>query len=108
MKKRDLRYIRRIIPDGKTICQNVLLVVNCNVAQDLEAKKAHGNSSGYIPNQSLTPAHIAFPLITPRVWQEIKKQSIHMMNGCLTDNDVMCRHIREEQYRDTRVSLPVY
>ena len=70
-RKRDLRHVRRMIPDGHTACQKVLMVVNCTVAQDKEAMKAHLASSAVSSTEdnTLTVAHLAKPTDSTQSWE---------------------------------------
>lgn len=107
-RKRDLRHICQIIPDGYKACQKLLMVVNCMAAQDKEAMKAHLASSACSSpaDCDLTIAHPVYPLMTPMVWKQIEQQSICILNGCLSDSGALYCRMHNENYCNTDVFMP--
>jgi len=103
------KHVRRTIESGEKVCARIITLVVNQARNDKYAKEEYEQSPRYQPTTPITPSHVAYPLITKEVWKVIRQQLIHILNGCLSDDDYnMYVTHREINYRSTGDMLPLY
>ena len=103
------KHVRRTIESGEKVCARIITLVVNQARNDKYAKEEYEQSPRYQPTTPITPSHVAYPLITKEVWKVIRQQLIHILNGCLSDDDYnMYVTHREMNYRSTGDMLPLY
>ena len=103
------KHVRRTIESGEKVCARVITLIIQQAKNDKYAKEEYEQSPQYHPTTPITPSHVAYPLITKEVWKVIRQQLIHILNGCLSDDDYnMYVTQREINYRSTGDMLPLY
>ena len=103
------KHVRRTIESGEKVCARVITLIIQQAKNDKYAKEGYEQSPQYHPTTPITPSHVAYPLITKEVWKVIRQQLIHILNGCLSDDDYnMYVTHREINYRSTGDMLPLY
>ena len=103
------KHVKRNIESGEKVCSRIITLVVNQARNDKYAKEEYEQSPRYHPTTPITPSHVAYPLITKEVWKVIRQQLVHILNGCLSDDEYnMYVTQREINYRSTGDMLPLY
>ena len=105
-KSDEQKYVRKRIDDPKVIVSKILGIVKGYAAIDRQAKLQSIKMGDKCEN--ITTAHKAYPLITKKVLKCVRRQCIHILNGCVHDEMDMNVHTGVAQYRGTLTPLDTY
>ena len=105
-KADEQKYVRKRIDDRKVIVSKILGIVKGYAAIDRQAKLQSIKMGDKCEN--ITTAHKAYPLITKKVLKCVRRQCIHILNGCVHDEMDMNVHTGVAQYRGTLTPLDTY
>ena len=105
-KADEMKYVRQVVENPTLIVSKILAVVKGQVALDRQAKRAYMLSGASC--EDITTSHPAYPLITKKVLKSSMNQCIHILNGCVHDEQPMNLHVGTEHYRNTFVALDCY
>lgn len=104
-KKSDrTKYVRRYISDDvKAIVAKFLLLLQMSIAQDKSIKRQHVLRGD--PCKDISKSHDAYPLISKKVLHVSRNQCIHILNGCVHDENCMNIDMDKANYRNTGFML---
>ena len=102
-KKADRKYISRVIVNPPRIVSKILLSTKTQIGLDRQARLQFENTGGSC--QDLPTGHYAYPLLSKKVLNCVKQQSIHILNGCVHDEESMMIAGDTINYRGTGIQL---
>ena len=85
----------------------LLLALKAAAAADKLVRIQWESSSGEVA-ENITPAHVAYSLVTNKVWNAARLQCIHLLNGCVADEETMYICTGTANYRSTGMHVSTY
>ncbi|KAL7535467.1 hypothetical protein ACHAXR_010412 [Thalassiosira sp. AJA248-18] len=103
-KKADrTKFVRRVVQYPKKIVARILLLLKKEITLDQQLIAQHRLNGD--PCIDISTAHDAYPLIAKKVSKCTINQCIHILNGCVHDEQAVNVSLNTVQYRNTGVFL---
>ena len=98
-KKDRTKYVRRFIGEWHVVCAKIMMIVEANIAVDIETRKECICTGK--PTENVIVADLAYPLIAKKVKKAVMNQLVHVLNVCLEDEGCMSVCTGTTNYRNT-------